>query len=40
VAVADEVLLAAIDYFRVRPQMLAVGLPVTAPEPAVGRPGR
>ncbi|RZU73102.1 hypothetical protein EV384_1499 [Micromonospora kangleipakensis] len=35
VAVADELLLAAIDHFRTRPEVLAVGLPVTAPEPAV-----
>ncbi|WP_406038272.1 hypothetical protein OG799_25285 [Micromonospora sp. NBC_00898] len=34
VAVSDERLLAAIDHFRARPEALAVGLPVTAPEPA------
>lgn len=34
VAVADERLLAAIDHYRTRPEALAVGLPVDAPEPA------
>jgi hypothetical protein len=33
IAVPDERLLAAIDYFRTRPETLAVGLPLTAPEP-------
>ncbi|MCM0674216.1 hypothetical protein NCC78_05870 [Micromonospora phytophila] len=34
VAVSDERLLAAIEEYRTRPEMLAVRLPVTAPEPA------
>ncbi|MFG2053782.1 hypothetical protein ACGFI9_07085 [Micromonospora sp. NPDC048930] len=34
VTVPDERLLAAIEQFRTRPEMLAVGLPVTPPEPA------
>ncbi|MFE9205364.1 hypothetical protein [Micromonospora sp. NPDC007230] len=34
-AVPEERLVAAIEHFRTRPEMLAVGLPVTAPEPAV-----
>lgn len=34
VAVPDDRLLAAIDLYRTRPEMLAVGLPLTAPEPA------
>ncbi|MFR9777104.1 hypothetical protein ACL02O_13705 [Micromonospora sp. MS34] len=34
VTVSDERLLAAIEHVRVRPEMLAVGLPVTPPEPA------
>jgi len=33
-AVPEERLVAAIEHFRSRPEMLAVGLPVTAPEPA------
>ncbi|WBB65160.1 hypothetical protein [Micromonospora sp. WMMD812] len=36
-AVPDERLLAAIDHFRSRPEVLAVGLPVTAPGPAPAR---
>ncbi|GAA4572926.1 hypothetical protein GCM10023176_36860 [Micromonospora coerulea] len=39
VAVSDERLLAAIEHFRCRPAALAVGLPVTAPEPAVAPAG-
>ncbi len=35
VTVPDERLLAAIEQFRSRPEVLAVGLPVTPPEPAV-----
>ncbi|MCW3816253.1 hypothetical protein ONA91_17555 [Micromonospora sp. DR5-3] len=35
-AVPEERLVAAIEHFRSRPEMLAVGLPVTAPEPAGG----
>ncbi|MGN9807814.1 hypothetical protein ACTMSW_00445 [Micromonospora sp. BQ11] len=34
VAVPDERLLAAIDHYRTRSEALAVGLPVTSPEPA------
>ncbi|MFU8852989.1 hypothetical protein ACNAW0_18665 [Micromonospora sp. SL1-18] len=33
-AVPEDRLVAAIEHFRSRPEMLAVGLPVTAPEPA------
>ncbi|MFD2766799.1 hypothetical protein [Micromonospora eburnea] len=33
VTVSDERLLAAIEHFRPRPQTLAVGLPITPPEP-------
>ncbi|MGN9774475.1 hypothetical protein ACTMS0_01640 [Micromonospora sp. H33] len=39
VAVPDERLRAAIDHYRGRPEMLAVGLPVEAPEPAAQPPG-
>ncbi|WP_319463631.1 hypothetical protein [Micromonospora sp. RTP1Z1] len=35
----DEPPLAAIDHFRTRPEVLAVGLPVTAPGPALGPAG-
>ncbi|WP_143194442.1 hypothetical protein [Micromonospora sp. CB01531] len=35
-AVPEERLVAAIEHFRTRSEMLAVGLPVTAPEPAGG----
>ncbi|HEX7744764.1 MAG TPA: hypothetical protein VF462_05835 [Micromonosporaceae bacterium] len=35
VAVSDERLLAAIEHLRPRPEVLAVGLPVSPPEPAV-----
>ncbi|MER7457255.1 hypothetical protein [Micromonospora sp. NPDC126480] len=38
VAVPDERLLAAIEHYRTRPDALAVGLPVDAPEPAGGSP--
>ncbi|MFC0004771.1 hypothetical protein [Micromonospora siamensis] len=34
-AVGEDRLLAAIEYFRHRPQALSTGLPVSAPEPAV-----
>ncbi|TDC77285.1 hypothetical protein E1193_22660 [Micromonospora sp. KC606] len=34
-AVSEEQLIAAIEHFRSRPAVLAVGLPVTVPEPAV-----
>ncbi|MEU8259138.1 hypothetical protein AB0C02_00740 [Micromonospora sp. NPDC048999] len=34
-AVPEERLVAAIEHFRSRPEVLAVGLPVTPPEPAV-----
>ncbi|MEU5938512.1 hypothetical protein ABZ807_04875 [Micromonospora sp. NPDC047548] len=34
-AVPEERLITAIEHYRSRPEVLAVGLPVTAPEPAV-----
>ncbi|SCL62097.1 hypothetical protein [Micromonospora chersina] len=40
VTVSDERLLAAIERFRAAPEALAVGLPVTPPEPASSSDGR